>query len=310
MPACWAPAGVGHRVPHQRRRSAGLAHGGARPGRARHPLGVDAGQRRVLSGAWIASDASVSSASASSAGAKPSRCASRAAAHQPSAARAARRAAAARRRARAARAGPRAAAARRASSSARRPAGRAARRGSSRRAGGRTRRRRCGHGASRSGKCSARCSRSTSRIQRRSSWRREAVAGEQLLLARDRLGAGDLPAHGEPLEQELDRALPGVLARERRAGRRGGVLAPRGRRHRAAQHEHVAVGRAAVLGLGRRATSPVAAAAAALPISSSRRALELRRDVAGERLGVARPGRARSRPRACAPTRAPARCRG
>ncbi len=63
----------------------------------------------------------------------------------------------------------------------------------------------------------------------------EAEAREQLLLARDRLGPGDLPAHGEALEEELDRALPGVLlgeqvAAERRgvlASRRAGVIAPR-----------------------------------------------------------------------------------
>ena len=66
--------------------------------------------------------------------------------------------------------------------------------------------------------------------------RGEAEAREQLLLAR----VGSLPrspAHGEALEQELDRALPGVLPRQRRGGERRGVLAPRRGRQRAAQLE-------------------------------------------------------------------------
>ena len=78
----------------------------------------------------------------------------------------------------------------------------------------------------------------------------EAVAAEQLLLARDRLGAGDLPAHRQALEEELDATLPRVLLRERRAAHRRGVLAPGGGRHRAAQREHV-TGWGAVLGLRR-----------------------------------------------------------
>src|SRR3954452_9950164 len=39
----------------------------------------------------------------------------------------------------------------------------------------------------------------------------KAVAAQQLLLAVDRLRPGDLPAHGETLEEELDGALPRVL---------------------------------------------------------------------------------------------------
>src|SRR3954451_5174404 len=78
----------------------------------------------------------------------------------------------------------------------------------------------------------------------------EAEAREQLPLLDDRLGAGDLPAHGEALEQELAAALPRVLLRERAAAQRGLVLESRARRHRTAQGEHVAVG-IAVLGLGR-----------------------------------------------------------
>ena len=63
-----------------------------------------------------------------------------------------------------------------------------------------------------SGKCSARCSRSDVADPAPLVGGGEAEAREQLLLARDRLGAGDLPAHGEALEQELDGALPRVLA--------------------------------------------------------------------------------------------------
>ena len=101
-----------------------------------------------------------------------------------------------------------------------------------------------------SGKCSARCARSVSRIQRRSSAEAKRIAREQLLLARQRLGAGDVPAHREALEEELDGALPGVLAREDVAAGDLGVLHARRRRHRAAQHEQRAV-LVAVLELGR-----------------------------------------------------------
>ncbi len=48
---------------------------------------------------------------------------------------------------------------------------------------------------------------------------REAVAAEQLLLALER-EARDLPAHREPLEQELDAPLPAVLSRGGRRARR------------------------------------------------------------------------------------------
>src|SRR4051794_21190929 len=68
--------------------------------------------------------------------------------------------------------------------------------------------------------------------------RGHAEAREQVLLARV-LDALHRPAHGEALEEELDLALPGVLARPR--GKLG-VRAPRRRRHRAAQLQAV-VGR-------------------------------------------------------------------
>src|SRR5688500_8493742 len=45
---------------------------------------------------------------------------------------------------------------------------------------------------------------------------RHPVAAEQLLLALERQ-AGQLPAHGQPLEEELAPALPAVLGRGRRA---------------------------------------------------------------------------------------------
>ena len=109
-----------------------------------------------------------------------------------------------------------------------------------------------------SGKCSARCSRSTSRIQRRSSAEAKRKRAEQLLLARQRLGAGDLPAHRQALEQELDRALPRVLLGEDVAAGDLGVLRAGRGRQRAAQHEHRAV-LVAVLAL-RRADALAAAA--------------------------------------------------
>src|SRR5438093_1385731 len=80
--------------------------------------------------------------------------------------------------------------------------------------------------------------------------RREAKARQQLTLRGQRLGARYLPAHGEPLEQVLDGALPGVLARGARgqflAGAHAPVLLARPGRHRAAQYEQRALA-AAVL---------------------------------------------------------------
>jgi hypothetical protein len=86
MPACCAPACVGHSVRHQRRRSAASRTGArARVARAIRSAATPASER-VFAGAWMPIDASVPSASASSAAAKPSRCASRAAAQKPSSA--------------------------------------------------------------------------------------------------------------------------------------------------------------------------------------------------------------------------------
>ena len=72
MPACWAAAAVGHSVPHQRRRRAASRTGArARAARAMRN-GSTPASAVVFAGAWIVSEASVCSASASSAGAKPS----------------------------------------------------------------------------------------------------------------------------------------------------------------------------------------------------------------------------------------------
>ena len=57
---------------------------------------------------------------------------------------------------------------------------------------------------------------------------RRAEAREQLALALDGK-AGDDPALGEALEEELDGPLPGVLLGEEVAGEDRGVLAPRPR---------------------------------------------------------------------------------
>ena len=78
-----------------------------------------------------------------------------------------------------------------------------------------------------------RCSPSVSRTQRRSSGARHPVAAEQLLLALERQ-PGDLPAHGEPLEQELRRgAASGPPPRPRawiRAARAGAACRRSARR--------------------------------------------------------------------------------
>ena len=62
---------------------------------------------------------------------------------------------------------------------------------------------------------------------------------QQLLLALGR-DVVDRPALDEPLEEELDRALPGVVGAVRWSCSVDGVLAARQRRHRAAQREDVA----------------------------------------------------------------------
>ena len=79
------PPAVGQSVPHQRRRSpASRTAARARAARAMR-AGSTPASAVTFSGAWIVSEASVCSASASSAGGNASRCASCAAAHQPSA---------------------------------------------------------------------------------------------------------------------------------------------------------------------------------------------------------------------------------
>ena len=165
------------------------------------------------------------------------------------------------------------------------------------------------HGACSSGKFSVTCSRSASRTNRRSSWRRHPVAGQQLLLAAD-LQPGDRPRHRQALEQQLHRPLPGVLPIAA-AGERVGVLAPSRRSQRAAQSQDVAL---VVAVVRRRSLQLVArgtlAAASSHDQRGGRGVLQLGDDVAGDRIGVARPGRptATSR-RACGSTRGPARCR-
>ena len=127
----------------------------------------------------------------------------------------------------------------------------------------------------------------------RSSRRRDAEAREQLLLAPSVGTPLIVPAHGEPLEEELDRAVPGVLASAAAwpcSDRR--VLAPRRRRHRAAQRRarSPSASRVRRSSARRACSTPARAGARArLPTSGRRgRALELRAHVAGQRLGVAR----------------------
>ena len=64
------------------------------------------------------------------------------------------------------------------------------------------------HGASSSGKCSATCSRSESRTNRRSSLGGHPVAARAAPSGASMLEPGDRPRDGEPLEQQLGRALP------------------------------------------------------------------------------------------------------
>ncbi len=79
MPACWAAAAVGNNVIAQRRDSA-TSRSGARAIAARESnAGSTPASAFAFSVAWMRSEASISSASASSAVAKPSRCTSRAA---------------------------------------------------------------------------------------------------------------------------------------------------------------------------------------------------------------------------------------
>ncbi len=84
MPASCASAGVGHSDTHHRRANA-ASRSGARARAARVISdGSTPDNARVFSGACIVIDASVPSASASSRGANPSRCTSRAAVQNPS----------------------------------------------------------------------------------------------------------------------------------------------------------------------------------------------------------------------------------
>ena len=84
MPACCAAAGVGQNVLHQRLRSRASRTGArARAARAWR-AGSTFASAIVLAGAWMASEASIPSASASSAGANASRWWSCAAAHHVS----------------------------------------------------------------------------------------------------------------------------------------------------------------------------------------------------------------------------------
>src|SRR5439155_20631227 len=68
-----------------------------------------------------------------------------------------------------------------------------------------------------------------------------AIAGQQLALALDRR-AGDRPAHGEALEQQLNRPLPRVLLRARPTGERPRILLADAQRERPAHPQHVAFG--------------------------------------------------------------------
>ena len=277
-------------MPHQRRRSAASRSGARARARARQPRRIDAGERRRVLRRLDRQRRVGALGLGQLGGGKPSRCASRAAAHHRSAAPGS---SVAQQRPRSAleqlaldgeqqRRGQRA-------SSARRPAGPAARRGSSRTAAARTP---AGPSALTArvelgellGEVLAQHVADPVALLRRG----EAVAAEQLLLARDRLGAGDLPAHREPLEQELDRALPGVLARERRARRAAaysrrvaGDIAPRSTSTSPAGLRYSASGAARASAAPRRRLR--------LPISGRRGALELGGDVAGQRLGVAGP---------------------
>src|SRR4051812_1462717 len=110
------------------------------------------------------------------------------------------------------------------------------------------------------------------------------------------------PADGQALEEELDRALPGVLASARR---QLGVLAPRRGRHRPAQLERAA----GVVDARRRAELlPPRPLAQATSCPRPARAGSARRRSAGRR-GPATPPRAPAPP-ACAPTPARPRCPG
>ena len=234
-----APAEVGHSVEHQRLLQRQLAHLAARAGDAGDQLRVDARAARARrTGAWIAERRVDPLGLARAPGRRRRRAGGRARARRsPPSAPGSSTAAPARRRARGSRAAARAAAARRASSSARAPSGPARPPGSSRRAGRRTARgrglatrlgaRRVAHGASTSGNHSAQCARSASRTKRRSSGVAARRRGQQLALALGRRRRRPSQLHGQALEQELDRALPGVLAAERAPRGTLGVLRAR-----------------------------------------------------------------------------------
>ena len=129
--------------------------------------------------------------------------------------------------------------------------------------------------------------------------------------------AVDRPAHGEALEQELDRALPGVLLRERARRRRTSAYCrARLRRQRAAQRRATARRRGDVSRSAARCggSAPPRARRDALAHRSARRRRRGARAARARRRSAGRRGRARRprapAPRACGSTRAPARCPG
>ncbi len=127
-----------------------------------------------------------------------------------------------------------------------------------------------GHGVCISGKCSVRCSRRTPRIHVRSSCvatRKRASSSFCLVIGRSWI----VQRHDQALVQELDLALPGVLA----AGAADlGIRRPRLGRHRAAQLQHAQLGVRCTRSSAPSAARPRAAAGVC---SSARRPLELRR---------------------------------
>ena len=186
--------------------------------------------------------------------------------------------------------------------------------------------------AARAWSCSATRLTRSGRLRRRGSARRSARAATsrthaRSAAARRRESARAARAGARSARRRSPSARPGartaarpraarrprcVAARARRAGERLRVLAPRGRRQRAAQREHVAVGVGVVAARARAAARLAARAPAHAPTRRSALggALELRAHVAGQRAwrdpATRPPARAR---RACACSRAPARCR-
>src|SRR5438270_79996 len=104
-----------------------------------------------------------------------------------------------------------------------------------------------------------------------------AQASEQLALAVDRR-SGDHPSHGEALEQQLDRALPGMLLRRRcplpDAGEGPCVLAARSGRQRPAERQHVALAVGVLAARGYEPLVPAAAPAHPQAASAARSSAE------------------------------------